>query len=504
MSQSTQIEVKALLQMLEVGSSVAEFDKSLEKYFVENEAFRALIADEADVIAGDKGTGKTAVYRVLQKRYASLASLKGVEVLAGFNPAGNPVFQKLVHQPALSEGQYISVWKAYILSLIGNWVLEIAGDEYTPKFRQLCSLLTDTGLRSKDDQPSTIFSKLINSLQGVFSPSAAEVQLTLSESGIPIVVPRVEFRGREQDSAIREVPHEDALRLLNDCLCEIDYSVWLALDRLDEAFQGFPQIEIPALRALFRTYLDLLEFDRVRLKLFVRRDLFRKIVAGGFVNLTHVNARKREIVWDEADLRNLLCRRVRDNADFMAAIAGAGLSDEELFYRLFPEKVDKAERKPTSWNWIMSRIRDGNDVKPPRNLIDLANLAREEQVRAEARTASTLTEQSPLISAEALRSAHGRLSAQRVEDTLLAESAVDAARQIERFRKSKSEHTLDTLSATLGLSGEALDAAVRQLVEVGFLEVLASSWKVPMLYRDGLDIRQGKAWGPDLPSSGDD
>ena len=258
------------------------------------------------------------------------------------------------------------------------------------------------------------------------------------------------------------------------------------------------------MRALLRTYLDLLDFPRVRLKLFVRRDLFRKIIGAGFVNLTHINARKKEIVWEEADLLNLLARRIRDNKAFIRSIGADGLSDEELFYRLFPDKVDQAERKPMSWNWIMSRIRDGNDVKPPRNLIDLVNLAREEQIRAESRTPDHLRENAPLISANALRSAHERLSAQRVEDTLLAETSSDTASLIARFRKSKAEHNLETLAATLGLEGEPLEAAIRQLVEVGFLEGLRASWKVPMLYRDGLDVRQGKAFAPDQISPTDD
>jgi ABC-type amino acid transport substrate-binding protein len=90
--------VKEILRSLELGSSVAEFDESLEQYFVENEAFHALISGRADVIAGDKGTGKTAVYRILQRRFGSIPELRGVEVLAGFNPAGNPIFQKLVQQ----------------------------------------------------------------------------------------------------------------------------------------------------------------------------------------------------------------------------------------------------------------------------------------------------------------------------------------------------------------------------------------------------------------------
>ena len=496
---SKQVLVKDVLRSLDLGSSVAEFDESLEKYFVENEAFHALVNGKADVIAGDKGTGKTAVYRILQKRYGSLPELRGIEVLAGFNPAGNPIFQKLVQQQVLTEGQYVSVWKAYTLSLVGNWVLEIAGEKQSERFERLNQLLVDTGLRSKDDKPETIFSKIINSIQKVLSPTAAEIQFTLSETGVPIVTPRVEY-GAKSDVAPKEVPHEVALRLLNACLDEIDYSVWLVLDRLDEAFQGFPAVEIPALRALLRTYLDLLGFPRVRLKLFVRRDLFRKIVGAGFVNLTHINARKKEIVWDEADLMNLLARRIRDNGAFIEALRAKNLSDDKLFYRLFPEKVDQAERKPTSWNWIMSRIRDGNDVKPPRNLIDLVNLAREEQIRAESRTPRYLEGVSPLVSSESLRSAHERLSVQRVEDTLLAETAADTAALIEKFRKSKAEHNLETLAATLGLEGEPLQAAIRQLTEVGFLEGQRTSWKVPMLYRDGLEVRQGKAFAADEAS----
>lgn len=289
--------MKEVLRSLDLGSSLAEFDESLEKYFVENEAFHALIHGKKDIVAGDKGTGKTALYRILQKRYASLPELKGIEVLAGFNPAGSPVFQRLVREDVLREGQYVSVWKAYILALAGNWVLEIVGEDHSEKFQALADMLTETGLRSKDDQPETIFSKIVNVIQKALRPQTAELEFTLSETGIPIVTPKLTFFGSEEQQQSKEVSHERALRLLDECLRELGYSVWIVLDRLDEAFQGFPAVEIPALRALLRTYLDLLEFPNFRLKLFVRRDLFRRIIGDGFVNLTHINARKVEISW---------------------------------------------------------------------------------------------------------------------------------------------------------------------------------------------------------------
>ena len=102
----------------------------------------------ADVIAGDKGTGKTALYKILRKRYTSLPELSHVEVVAAFNPTGNPVFQRLAQQQLLSEAQYTTVWKAYILSLIGNWLLELYDQAPTDKMRELDDLLNGFGHRT--------------------------------------------------------------------------------------------------------------------------------------------------------------------------------------------------------------------------------------------------------------------------------------------------------------------------------------------------------------------
>ena len=291
------MELKTLLRQLDLGSSVAEFDEALDRYFVETEAFRALALDRADIIAGEKGTGKTALYRVFSRRYTNIPEMKQVEVVSGFNPAGNPVFQRLAQMGLLSEGQYVSIWKSYLLSLIGNWLLELYESDLTRRMRDLDSLLVGVGLRSSDDSAETIFSKLIN----VFSRlRSAEVSFSFSESGIPVIAPKIQFDAPSVSADQADViPHERALRDLNAAMDEVDLTVWVVLDRLDEAFQGFPSVEIPVLRALLRTYLDLLAYPRIRLKLFVRNDLFRKVIQGGFVNLTHVNARRIEIVWEE-------------------------------------------------------------------------------------------------------------------------------------------------------------------------------------------------------------
>lgn len=369
--------VRELLAELDLGNSVAEFDADLDAYFVETQTFRALVRGGVDVVAGDKGTGKTALYRILRDRFKELPELRGIEILPAFNPTGNPVFQRLAQLEILTEAQYSTVWKSYFLSLVGNWLLEAAEGLETDKLVALDRTLRAIGLRSTDESASNIFSKLINLVKQRLRVRTVEGGLGLTEAGMPIINGRVEFAdlAEDPDGAQEIIYHEDAFQILNEALAELDGNVWVVLDRLDEAFQGYSAMETPALRALLRTYLDLLEFDRIKLKLFVRKDLFRKVVHGGFVNLTHVNAKRLDIVWDEEDLKALLCNRIRRDEDFMKRMQIEGpLSDDQIFNLLFPAQIDAGPRKPTTWSWMMSRIRDGNDTKPPRNLVDLVKM----------------------------------------------------------------------------------------------------------------------------------
>lgn len=487
--------IKDILRGLDLGSSVAEHDEALEVYFIETDVFQALVDDRRDTVAGDKGTGKTALYKILQQRYPTL--LSDVEVLAGFNPAGAPVFQRLTEGEPLTEGQYITIWKAYFLALVGNWVLQLNEGGFSYKMEELDSLLKSTGLSSADGSASTVFSQIVNLFRRLTNPKSAEVAVTITADGLPVIAPRVEFGDGEIAETL--VRHDDALRLLNDVLDEVGYSVWVVLDRLDEAFQGFPQAEIPALRALLRTYLDLAEFDRITVKLFVRKDLFRRIIASGFVNLTHVNARKVEIVWDEEDLLDLLCRRLRENSEFVAALGiPRDASNEDLFYAVFPKQVDQGSRRPTTWNWMLARIRDGNGITPPRNLIDLVTKAQEAQLRKEQRSAAEYdpSGHAGVIQSDAIKRGLAALSTERVEDTLLAEAG-EHAPTIERFRDGRAEHNEDSIAATLGVSVPDARASIKPLLEIGFLEQTGDTYKVPMIYRGGLSITQGKAFAPD-------
>ncbi|WP_296167776.1 hypothetical protein [uncultured Brevundimonas sp.] len=485
--------VKDLLKELSFGGSVAEFDKHLKDYFLETHAFRQLISDKKDIVAGDKGTGKTAIFKVLYETYAYIPSLSHVVVVPAFNTSGDPIFQEIASRAPQDEGEYIAFWKGFILSLVGNWLLKHNKYDKKSPLHDLDILLRGLGLRSDFDQPRPIFDRMMAKASGIFSWQSAEVKFGAGAEGVSLT-PKVEFDKKTKSDA-KVIPVAGALGLLNRCLNETGKTAWVAVDRMDEAFQGYPDVEIPALRALFRTYLDFTEFERIKLKLFVRQDLFRRIVGETFVNLTHINDRKVDVIWDDEDLMSLLVRRVRQGKTFSERSNIDKVDDKAVFYTVFPKKIDAGKRQPETWTWMMGRIRDGNGAKPPRNLIDLATFAQDAQLRKEERDRAPrqFASGKAMIEAEPVRKALAVLSDRRVNDTLLAE-ARSLAPCVKKFRNGRSEHNESSIAAVLGEDIESARAKIAQLKELGFLEEVGSSYKVPMLYRGGLNITQGKAF----------
>ena len=156
------VKARHVLKKMKVGNGVAEFDDSLERYFVETEVFRSIVDNRYDIIAGDKGTGKTALFKILRQRYTTLTALDDVEIVPAFNLQGSPIFARLNEDEPYSEAQYSTLWKGYFLALAGNWILLLYEDDWTPAMQGLSDLLTTTGLRSLDDTPSTVFSTIVN------------------------------------------------------------------------------------------------------------------------------------------------------------------------------------------------------------------------------------------------------------------------------------------------------------------------------------------------------
>jgi hypothetical protein len=106
------------------------------------------------------------------------------------------------------------------------------------------------------------------------------------------------------------------LKLANDALAGAGFSAWVVLDRLDVAFTDNDVLEQNALRGLFRVYLDLLGFSHIRLKIFLRTDIWRHLTEATFREASHITSHMT-IDWSRNSLLNLIVRRAICNRALM-------------------------------------------------------------------------------------------------------------------------------------------------------------------------------------------
>ena len=381
----------------------------------------------------------------------------------------------------------------YILSLVGNWFLREHRGSLNPRIQRLEALLNRIGLLDSGESANTVFSRLVEWLRANAAPKELGMEITFNEFGIPVYTPKIVIGKKEKSDEqvpIEMVSHDEAFSILDTALAENRLTAWVVMDRLDESFVGRPDIEIPALRALVRAFMDLHPYEHIQVKLFVRNDLFKKITQKGFVNLTHVNARRTEIEWEESDLLEMICHRIRSSGEVLRYAGLNRLYGKALFYSIFPTKVDTS----TTWKWMLGQIRDGNRVYAPRNLIDLCGFAQEFQIKKDRNSSRELAPNVPIIEGDSIKKAAVKLSNQRFSDTLMAEYGDDVKIAIKAFENGKAEYTEDNLTALFSFSDPVQTRLVaRILCDVGFLEQSGETYRVPLLYRPALNITKGKA-----------
>jgi hypothetical protein len=121
-------------------------------------------------------------------------------------------------------------------------------------------------------------------------------------------------------------------------------------------------------------------------------------------------------------------------------------------------------------------------------------MSQQAQLRSEDRAIREYERDKPILEPDALRRALRQLSEQRVNDTLIAEAGIYSS-TIERFRGGKAEHNEESLARVLGIPSETnVRSEIRPLVDMGFLEETKGAFKIPSLYREGLQVTQGKAF----------
>jgi|AntRauTorcE11897_2_1112592.scaffolds.fasta_scaffold01578_3 hypothetical protein len=490
-----------ILKSSSFGKRTAEEESNnLEKYFVETDEWRQLFKGEDDIIYGPKGSGKSALYALLSNRKDDLFD-RNILLIAAENVSGAPVFRDLVDNPPTSEDELRKLWKLYFASLIGNAFRDYEIKNESAK--KLYTFLEDAELLHRNWNLKKVL-RAVREYLKYLKPEAIETGVGLDPvSGLPN-----ELKGKiifsEPSIKQRELGFtsiDDLMRLANKSLSEIDFKIWIVLDRLDVAFVSSEELEGNALRALFRVYLDFQAIEQIALKIFLRDDIWSRISSTGFREASHIT-RVINIRWNKNTLLNLIVSRLLMNKEvvnYYKLNPDEVLNDIEkqkkIFYRIFPDQIDAGSKKPTAYDWMLSRIVDGTGANVPRELIHLLTAARSIQLKRIETGVDKLKDEQ-LFSRNSFKEALNEVSNTRLENTLYAEYP-DLKPWLEALEGEKTEQYPDTLAKIWNINEKEALKRAKKLTEVGFFEKKGTNqdpafW-TPFLYRNALNLSQGSA-----------
>jgi len=501
-----------LLQRLDLGSSVAEFDGKLEIARVETSAFSDILLDRVDLVPGTKGSGKTALFRIFVDFLPDhLLQSRKVVIAHGVQKEGDSIFLAFKDQfEKLSEDDFVSFWCIYLTSLTHEQFIK--GDRYQSflegaaaeidEFRKACAIAGIPEIKAKKNL-SEILAWALNVLRSVrpkftYTDPATGGEFALHLFGSPDGAPAREAQATEP----QPIP-EYIIRVkvaLEKILRKTNLNVWLMIDRLDEIFPRRSELESKALRGLLRV-MRLFTTPEIRVKVFLRDDMLENMLSSGegFTAMTHVTARQADTLrWSEEQIQTFVVKRLFANKELRDycqldkdRLDASADYRHESFYKVFPPRVHPGPNQSSTIRWIYSHTQDGRSVVTPRDVLDLLTKARQRQL--DFCMADSGGKSAHIIGSEAIRYGLEELSKKKRRTYLEAEFP-HIWPHIEKLVGGKTEYSRTALQKLLGKDFESI---VADLVSLGVLRSRtrknAPTYWIPFVYRKGLDVSQGKA-----------
>lgn len=486
---------ESFLKSITFGERIAEDEtQSLEKYFVKTQHWDRVFNWDVDIIYWTKGSGKSAIYSSLQKKDGELFDKK-ILLTAAENPRWWTVFEWLSVDPPTTEIEFTRIWKLYFIVItftqLREWWIN------WKRYDELESILQESHLIPTSSRLQSILSACRGYIKSLMHVESIQWGIELNEvtwlpSGASLKISFHEPSKTEFAAGIKSIDY--LYELLNSILSDLSITLWIAIDRLDVAFTEHEDLEKNALKALFKVYRDLSPYDSIKIKIFLRDDIWKRITNEWFREASHIT-KTLTINWSKEWVLNLIVSRIVNNDELLEiynikkeVVMSNYHLQEELFYKLFPQQVDAWTKKSDTLEWIINHTKDWNEIIAPREVIHLLNEAKEEQLRKFQIWKPELEEDN-IISRSALKAALDTVSKVRLEQTIYAEYPT-LKPYIQKLDKQKTEQTLISLRGIWGLEEKETEDIIKRLIEIWFFKDKWTTYWVPHIYRNWLNMIQ--------------
>ena len=336
------------LKEMRFGAPAAERDISvgLVDYFVESDAYKRLASRTRTIVLGNRGTGKSAIFKVFAER----AKRNGTLVLE-LNPEHysyemlSSVLRSEREGSWAKHGAFASSWKYLILV-------------------RVMQELTSSGPRLKTGSAAKVYEYLRDHFEGAQdSPIATLVAYLKRIEGFKVGSYEASLKTRELSRLYRLQELEPLLPCIVDLLNK--RAVAVLVDELDKGWDGSEDAKA-FVSGLFQASISLNELSpRLTVYISLRQELYDSIPA-----LYDDTQKYRDLIetirWDEPSLLAVAAKRIRHSYESLASSP-----DQECWNAIFAETLKY--RKSKSFNYLVDRT-----LYRPRELIQFCTDAVED------------------------------------------------------------------------------------------------------------------------------
>ena len=351
---------------LAFGDEAAERDPLLEGRFIPRPDLQRIALGEKTIVLGDRGAGKSAVFKKLQE--SSIGTLPANPLLISATDDPNTFVQQMMAAPgSTTAGYFKAVWLLYCAALAAKNVQVLADPRLDAKYlRAAWSILRNVGWTSSiRGEPF---------LSHVFAAVRSILPSSVGFSVGPVTIEPTWLRKRS-GSSLQVIEFLDETDRL---LLRLKKKFVMAFDQIDEVFKYERAVQEALVQGLFLAEAYLSQSAALRLAVLLRTDLYE------LYDIQEKNkfvSRTIALEWNERELLELIRVRACANECLGRVKEIAAMIDERSSHGtevtmslLFPRTVEGADFT----TWFFDALRNGNRRVSPRQVILFLNLARTE------------------------------------------------------------------------------------------------------------------------------
>ena len=467
---------------LHFGAEEAERDQQLPDLVVPSPWLSPLLAGKDGIVIGDRGSGKSAIFRLLIEpgRSAELGPVQGTSVvLADNNPAA--FVQRLTTRDsnAASADRFKAIWLSFVAALVAQYLKRpgLTVPLSPELLRDARSILKASGTPPLKSGQAKRVGQIARMLGPLF-----RTKLSLKLGPITIEPQSGTVGGW---LAGGEIDVDDFLVSAEAELNRAGISLRIVVDRVDEIYKYKRDHQEPLIQGLFLAEARISLLQSIGLLVLIRTDLFERY---DIQEKNKFQSRTVMLDWNEDDIVVVLLRRVFSNSALRQLVEHLGVNPEktgvhqEAALRLiFPEEI---EGRPIR-DWLGEYLPNGRGRIAPRQIVLFLNGAKDEMLRAGQQTGGV-----PVFNRSVISAAMSRLSElsydEVISDFRIGTSFVRNCRagRVSRFRPEEIVKLMDLGEGSLGEQLEMLE-------RLGFLQrqisrdeqgVLQTTFVIPSLY----------------------